>query len=69
MVFFLGCLVVGFGGGALVSMTAFVETDLVPLRKRALIEGLGKITYGINFASGGVYCGAINDTIDGKGRS
>ena len=65
-VFLLGRLIEGLGGGAIVSITAFVETDLVPLRKRALIEGLGNIAYGITLALGGVYGGAINDTIGWK---
>ena len=39
-VFLLGRIIEGLGGGAIVSITAFVETDLVPMRKRALIEGM-----------------------------
>ena len=62
-VFLFGRLLQGMGGGALISITAFVETDLVPLRKRALIEGLGNICYGIMFALGGVYGGGINEAI------
>ena len=62
-VFFLGRIIQGLGGGAIVSITAFVESDLVPLRKRSLIEGLGNIAYGITLALGGVYGGAINDAI------
>ena len=64
--FLLGRLVEGLGGGAIVSITAFVETDLVPLRKRALIEGIGNIAYGITLALGGFYGGAINDAIGWK---
>ena len=62
-VFLLGRLMQGMGGGAIVSITAFVETDLVPLRKRAFIEGLGNICYGIIFALGGVYGGGVNEAI------
>lgn len=65
-VFFLGRIIQGLGGGAIVSITAFVESDLVPLRKRSLIEGLGNIAYGITLALGGVYGGAINDAIGWK---
>lgn len=65
-VFLLGRIIEGLGGGAIVSITAFVESDLVPLRKRALIEGLGNIAYGITLALGGVYGGAINDAIGWK---
>lgn len=62
-VFLLGRIVEGLGGGAIVSITAFVESDLFPLRKRALIEGLGNIAYGVTFALGGIYGGAINEAI------
>lgn len=65
-VFLLGRIVEGLGGGAIISITAFVESDLVPLRKRALIEGLGNIAYGITLALGGVYGGAINEAIGWK---
>lgn len=65
-VFLLGRIIEGLGGGAIVSITAFVESDLVPLRKRALIEGLGNIAYGITLALGGVYGGEINDAIGWK---
>jgi MFS family permease len=57
-VFPLGRLLQGMGGDALTSITAFVETNLVQLRKRALIEGLGIICYRVMFALGSVYgCG------------
>ena len=65
-VFLLGRVVEGFGGGAIISITAFVESDLVPLKKRALIEGLGNIAYGITLALGGVYGGATNEAIGWK---
>jgi MFS family permease len=62
-VFLFGRILQGMGGGAIVSITAFVETDIVPIRKRALIEGLGNICYGIIFALGGVYGGGVNQAI------
>ncbi|MCJ1432600.1 hypothetical protein MMC27_001957 [Xylographa pallens] len=65
-VFLLGRIIEGLGGGAIVSITAFVETDLMPMRKRALIEGMGNIAYGVTLALGGVYGGAINETIGWK---
>lgn len=65
-VFLLGRILEGMGGGAIVSITAFVETDMVPLKKRALIEGLGNICYGVVFALGGVYGGEINEAIGWK---
>jgi len=62
-IFLLGRIIEGLGGGAIVSITAFVETDLVPLRKRALIEGIGNIAFGVTLALGGVYGGSINQAI------
>ncbi|PYH32023.1 multidrug resistance protein fnx1 [Aspergillus neoniger CBS 115656] len=54
-VFLLGRIVQGLGAGCIGTITAFVETDLVSMRKRALIEGIGNITYGVTLALGGVY--------------
>lgn len=64
--FLTGRVIQGLGGGALCSITSFIESDLVPLRKRALIEGLGNIAYGATLALGGVYGGAINESIGWK---
>lgn len=64
--FLTGRVISGLGGGALGSITSFIEADLVPLRKRALIEGLGNIAYGVTLAVGGVYGGAINEKIGWK---
>lgn len=65
-VFLLGRTIEGLGGGAIVSIVSFVESDIVPMRKRAFIEGLGNIGYGTVLALGGVYGGAINDAIGWK---
>jgi MFS family permease len=62
-VFLFGRLLQGMGGGAIVSITSFVETDLIPLCKRALIEGFGNIYYGIVFALGGIYGGGITQAL------
>ena len=64
--FLSGRVVQGLGGGALCSITSFIESDLVPLRKRALIEGIGNIAYGATLALGGVYGGSINEAIGWK---
>jgi hypothetical protein len=57
-VFPLGRLLQGMGGGALISIIALAETNLVQLRKGDLIGGLGSIYYRVMFAFGGVYgCG------------
>lgn len=65
-VFLMGRVIQGLGAGAVTTITAFVETDLVPLRKRALIEGLGNIVYGTVLALGGVYGGSVESSIGWK---
>jgi MFS family permease len=41
-----GRVVAGIGGGGLMSISTFLASDLVPLRKRGIIQGLGNIAYG-----------------------
>ncbi|GCB25731.1 uncharacterized transporter C3H1.06c [Aspergillus awamori] len=65
-VFLLGRIVQGLGAGCIGTITAFVETDLVSMRKRALIEGIGNITYGVTLALGGVYGGGVANAIGWK---
>jgi len=64
--FLVGRICQGIGIGALGSITSFIESDLVPLRKRALIEGIGNVMYGATLALGGLYGGPINEAIGWK---
>jgi MFS family permease len=64
--FLTGRIIQGLGTGSLASITSFIESDLVPLRKRALIEGIGNVAYGATLALGGIYGGAINEAIGWK---
>ena len=57
----LGRVVAGIGGGGLTAISTFVGSDLVPLRKRGLWQGLGNVFYGIGAGLGGVFGGWIND--------
>lgn len=41
-----GRVVAGIGGGGLMSITTFLASDLVPLRRRGVIQGVGNIAYG-----------------------
>lgn len=41
-----GRVVAGVGGGGLMSISTFLASDLVPLRKRGIVQGLGNIAYG-----------------------
>ncbi|KAL8924471.1 MAG: hypothetical protein Q9172_002682 [Xanthocarpia lactea] len=57
----LGRVVAGMGGGGLTAISTFVGSDLVPLRKRGLWQGIGNVFYGIGAGLGGVFGGWIND--------
>lgn len=57
----LGRFVAGAGGGCLNTISVFVASDLVPLRKRGVWQGIGNIVFGAGMGLGGVFGGAIND--------
>ncbi|KAM0348050.1 hypothetical protein ACHAPU_004553 [Fusarium lateritium] len=57
----IGRVVAGIGGGGLMSISTFLGSDLVPLRKRGIVQGLGNICYGSGAMLGGVFGGLIND--------
>lgn len=42
----VGRVVAGVGGGGLMSISTFLASDLVPLRKRGVVQGIGNIAYG-----------------------
>lgn len=56
-------MVAGIGGGGLTAISTFVTSDLVPLRKRGIWQGIGNICYGAGMGLGGVFGGWINDTL------
>jgi len=60
-VIILGRVVAGIGGGGLMSISTFLASDLVPLRKRGLVQGIGNIAYGSGAMLGGVFGGFVND--------
>lgn len=45
------------------TISTFVASDLVPLRRRGLWQGIGNLFYGLGSGLGGVFGGWINDTI------
>ena len=57
----LGRVVAGMGGGGLTAISTFVASDLIPLRKRGLWQGIGNVFYGMGAGLGGVFGGWIND--------
>jgi len=57
-----GRVVAGMGGGGLMAISTFVGSDLVPLRKRGIIQGIGNLCFGTGAGLGGIFGGWINDT-------
>ncbi|KAK4251092.1 major facilitator superfamily domain-containing protein [Corynascus novoguineensis] len=57
-----GRVIAGVGGGGLMSISTFLASDLVPLKKRGVVQGVGNIAYGSGAMLGGVLGGFINDT-------
>ncbi|KAF2874894.1 major facilitator superfamily transporter [Massariosphaeria phaeospora] len=62
-VMILGRVVAGLGGGCLHSISTFLTSDLVPLRRRGLWQGLGNIASGVGYGIGGYYGGVIDAAI------
>lgn len=56
-----GRVVAGMGGGGLMAISTFVASDLVPLRKRGVVQGWGNVCYGTGAGLGGVVGGWVND--------
>ncbi|TGO43846.1 hypothetical protein BOTNAR_1169g00020 [Botryotinia narcissicola] len=61
-VMIFGRVVAGCGGDGLMAISTFVGSDLVPLRKRGVVQGIGNISYGTGAGLGGVFRGWVNDT-------
>jgi MFS family permease len=53
----LGRVVAGAGGGCLNTISVFVASDLIPLRKRGLWQGIGNLVYGAGMGLGTIYVG------------
>ena len=60
-VMIFGRIVAGMGGGGLTAIATFVGSDLVPLRRRGVWQGIGNVFYGIGAGLGGVFGGWVND--------
>ncbi|KAK5993632.1 Multidrug resistance protein fnx1 [Cladobotryum mycophilum] len=60
-VLILGRVVAGIGGGGLMSIATFLGSDLIPLRKRGMVQGIGNICYGSGAMLGGIIGGFLND--------
>ncbi|KAK9455915.1 major facilitator superfamily domain-containing protein [Dipodascopsis uninucleata] len=55
-------IVQGCGGAGLGSLTTIILSDIVPLRQRGMLQGIGNILYGSGAAMGGIVGGLITDT-------
>ncbi|KAK4984827.1 hypothetical protein LTR66_000438 [Elasticomyces elasticus] len=62
-VIILGRVVAGCGGGGLNTISTFVASDLVPLRRRGLYQGLANIVYGTGMGLGGLFGGYIHERL------
>lgn len=56
-----GRVVAGMGGGGLNTISTFVASDLVPLRKRGVVQGVSHVCYGVGAGLGGLFGGWVND--------
>lgn len=56
-----GRVVAGIGGGGLMSISTFLASDLVHLRNRGVVQGIGNICFGTGAMLGGVFGGFVND--------
>jgi MFS family permease len=59
----LGRVVAGAGGGCLNTISVFVASDLIPLRKRGLWQGIGNLVYGAGMGLGTIHAGNLRKTI------
>ena len=59
----LGRVVSGMGGGGLTAISTFVGSDLVPLRRRGVWQGVGNVFFGVGAGVGGLYGGWIDDKV------
>jgi MFS family permease len=57
----LGRVVAGIGGGGLISIATFLTSDLTPLRKRGIMQGIANLWYGAGAMLGAVVGGALKE--------
>lgn len=57
----LGRAIAGIGGGGLMSIATFLGSDLIPLRKRGVVQGILNLCFGSGAMLGGVFGGLLND--------
>ncbi|QLG74551.1 hypothetical protein HG535_0G04340 [Zygotorulaspora mrakii] len=60
-----GRFIAGIGGGGVTSMSSITITDIVPLRERALYQGICNFFFGLGTACGGIVGGWFSDSFGG----
>lgn len=58
-----GRIVAGIGGGCINTMSTFVASDLIPLRRRGTWQGIANLVFGSGMGLGGFFGGLMADTI------
>lgn len=66
-VIIFGRVLAGCGGGGLTAISTFVGSDLIPLRRRGVWQGIGNIMYGLGAGVGAILGGWINDVWGWRG--
>lgn len=56
-----GRVISGIGGGGLMAISTFLASDLIPLRQRGIVQGIGNICFGSGAMVGGIFGGLLND--------
>lgn len=56
-------IVAGAGGGGLTTLSAITLSDIVSLRQRGLLQGIGNVLYGCGAALGGVVGGMMSESV------
>lgn len=62
-VLIFGRIVAGLGGGSIGPITSMLMSDLIPLRRRGVWQGIGNICFGIGSGIGGPFGGWVNDNL------
>ncbi|KAM0541946.1 hypothetical protein ACHAPJ_013008 [Fusarium lateritium] len=60
----IGRIIAGVGGGGMVSIATFLISDLTPLRKRGIMQGIANLWYGAGAMLGAVIGGLFHDYTD-----
>lgn len=64
----MGRAVAGIGGGGLLSIAYILCSDLIPLRRRGIVQGISTVCYGTGGMAGAVIGGLLNDGVEAGWR-